>query len=262
MIECNYSLYCYQASTKLCLILAGNHLEIANVSQCSCFTGYCQISEGACSKLGENGHFAKSSSNMCENITAIECADNYCIQNQICVPLDSVYFSKQSITQLCNQPTNNYQCAAGFCVDNHQLCKYFQTSSDITGKSDSHKCICKTKQRKINKKNIFCISLQHTMHSILLFSIQSDNSSAEASSVVFIECTKSFCLSEGMCVPIGSASNKIAQSTAGDFSCLSALTKHSRYCSHGYCLFDDTCVIMQPSLFGRDIDSNCLGKNK
>ena len=79
MIECNYSLYCYQASTKLCQLLAANHLEIANVSQCSCTTGYCQISEGACSKLGDYGHFAKGSSNMCENITAIECADNYCI---------------------------------------------------------------------------------------------------------------------------------------------------------------------------------------
>jgi len=90
--------------------------------------------------------------------------------------------------------------------------------------------------------------------------MQSDNSSAEASSAVFIECTKNFCLSGGMCAPIGSASDKIAQSTAGDFSCLPALTKPSRYYPNGYCLLDGACLVMYPPLFGRDIDSKCLGK--
>ena len=63
-----------------------------------------------------------------------------------------------------------------------------------------------------------------------------------------------------MCVPIGSSNDIIAQSTAGDFSCLPALTKPSRYCSYGYCLLDDTCKMMNLPYFGRDIDSKCLGK--
>lgn len=79
MIECNYSLYCFQKATQLCLPLTENHLEIVNISQCSCSTGYCQISDGVCEKLEESGYFAKGSSNKCENISAIECADNYCI---------------------------------------------------------------------------------------------------------------------------------------------------------------------------------------
>lgn len=61
-------------------------------------------------------------------------------------------------------------------------------------------------RQNISLQNVVFFSFRYEIIKLL----NTDTSTADTSSIVFIECTKNYCLSEGKCVPIGSASDKIA----------------------------------------------------
>ena len=116
-------------------------------TSCRCLETFClqSITSLSCSALSST-FFAKDTNDICNNLTtsAVECYDSYCISLGICVPLSSIYISKQTDTSLCNQLQNHFQCAPWYCLNQENICIYFEDSEFIAGKDTIHRCIaCK-----------------------------------------------------------------------------------------------------------------------